>query len=128
MHEQGQCHLDVNKQQFVLRLKNEAVTDFGSARQRGTILPNPEGTLIVYTAPEQLDKQQASPSMDCSSLGMTLGELFYRTDFTELSQETLDGLPKTNEAHIIKGLLDPNPNTRWTAEQAEQEFAKLLQS
>jgi serine/threonine protein kinase len=165
-HESDMCHLDVKLQQFLVKPKTVdklgdgtitvRMTDFGSARQRGTILPGPPQGTAIYTAPEQLEnkKQQALPSMDCWSLGMSLVDIFYgssfnkllkeatqinkewercqeesnRMHFIKLCQETINGLPETKETPIIKGLLDPNPNTRWTAEQAEREFAKLLQS
>jgi len=167
IHKQNVCHLDGKPHQFLVRTKSTGklgkgdvnvtirLTDFGSAKQRGTILSSFPQATFIYTAPEHFAnrQQQASPSMDCWSLGMGLVDLFYGLSFNKLRgklnptmfedpetcrgddnhrlwlngcQETIQGLPQAPEANIIKGLLDPNPDTRWTAEQAEQGFAKLL--
>jgi hypothetical protein len=133
------------------------LSDYGSAQRRGTILPEPIGTPI-YTAPELLldQAQKASPAMDCWSFGISLGELFYGPSFNKLNnskdvrwitlnwansrgeanyklwctlnQQMISSLPTVNEGNIIRGLLDPNPDSRWTAEQAGQAFARLVQA
>jgi serine/threonine protein kinase len=133
------------------------LSDYGLAQRRGTILPNPIGTPF-YTAPELLldQEQKASPAMDCWSFGINLGKLFYGPSFNKLNnsedvkrirlnwaksrgednyelwcglcKEMISSLPTVNEGNIIRGLLDPNPDSRWTAEQAGKAFARLVQA
>jgi len=99
--------------------------------------------------------QQANPAMDNWSLGMSLAELFYGPEINKfrgnkevhriqdnwehargktnhdlwcrLCQETMDAIPENiGPGRIIKALLNPNPEQRWTARQAADAFGRLL--
>ena len=141
MHEKGIAHLDLKPSNFVIDKQGEVfIIDFGCAieiAEEGIGLGD-----VRYFSPERLasTKNPNTPidakKVDAWALGITLLELatgdhpFSQASFAErlgwnLShfQQLLDTISGEGVLMpLIKGLLDPNPDTRLTIKDAHSQF------
>ncbi|HEX3591135.1 MAG TPA: serine/threonine-protein kinase [Pseudonocardiaceae bacterium] len=124
LHSRGLAHLDLKPPNVVLRDGRPVVIDYGSARVIGTPQPagHPIGT-AGYAAPEQEECRPISATMDCYGVGTVLYEAL--TDEAPGPDGVVAALP-AEFAHIVTGLLEPEPERRMTAQEAMLALAAAL--
>lgn len=131
MHECGIIHRDIKPENILLDEDNNAfLADFTLSKAFRGICA--EGThtgnivTITYRAPEILRKEPYTLAVDAWSIGVILYEMYKgETIPTKTDDSTIKYLKKRNLkhiplGHIIRGLLDHDPEKRWTPLQALQ--------
>lgn len=138
-------HGDISFKNLLMRKKGGAVegviSDFGSFRPHSK--KDRGGTTITYAPPEYFSKQMVTSKNDVWALGLALralcsdrplpchdystGEMAMWT--SQLSPGWFSAysiVPKTPPflVDVIRGMLDPAPESRWTALEALERFSK----
>lgn len=131
MHENGIIHRDIKPENILLDEKNNAfLADFTLAKAfRGVCTEGTHTGKIVtetYRAPEVLAKKPYTLSIDAWSIGVTLYEMFKgknvptKTDEKTIKYLTGRKLKNTPLGNMIRGLLEHDPQKRWTPLQCLQ--------
>jgi serine/threonine protein kinase len=138
-HANGVLHRDVKPGNVMLVGDKVVLTDFGIAVIDGASALTATGQIPgapEYIAPERILGEEALPSADLWSVGITLYGMvvgqtpFHRTDIqatlaAALSQEP-DSHPSVGRLWpVIQGLLRKKPAERWTARQAIDKLTEI---
>jgi len=138
LHHQQICHRDIKPENIMFAKENDLnsikLIDFGlSAQHFDNISTNDYCGTFLYMAPEQIEKKSYSQTVDVWALGIILFMLlnngkhpFYmKGDLRkELAQKIKKGIFKFYNKvsfmanHLIRKLLEINPDWRYTAEKA----------
>ena len=138
LHHQQICHRDIKPENVMFAKENDLnsikLIDFGlSAQHFDNISTNDYCGTFLYMAPEQIEKKSYSQTVDVWALGIILFMLlnngkhpFYmKGDLRkELAQKIRKGVFKFYNKvsfmanHLIRKLLEINPDWRYTAEKA----------
>ena len=138
LHHQQICHRDIKPENIMFGKENDLnsikLIDFGlSAQHFDNISTNDYCGTFLYMAPEQIEKKSYSQTVDVWALGIILFMLlnngkhpFYmKGDLRkELAQKIRKGVFKFYNKvsfmanHLIRKLLEINPDWRYTAEKA----------
>jgi hypothetical protein len=138
-HRAGVLHRDVKPSNVLLSADRVVLTDFGLATMAGDSTVTRTGHILgspAYIAPERARDGTTGPESDLWSLGATLyaaveGRSPYQRSTAMATLTALATEPPPRSPHagplrrIIKGLLDKDPRTRMTAEEAERRLRKL---
>ncbi|RAY13820.1 hypothetical protein DPM19_19425 [Actinomadura craniellae] len=138
-HAAGIVHRDLKPANVLLDHDRVVITDFGIASLAGDPTLTPSGALLgtpAYMAPEQADREIASPAADLWSLGATLyAAVEGRAPYTGPSLVAVLSALLTRRpdppryagalAPLLAGLLDRDPARRPTAAQAATALAAL---
>jgi serine/threonine protein kinase len=146
MHEHHIVHLDLKPWNFLCLPMGDRVQiklgDFGTARKMTNPPPILSRPVSTHTSPETDHYPiEATYAMDIWSLGLTVVSVLYVSgpktnhDFSIMS----DGIPEVTDyfanqiaeltkddkevGTVLKGMLDPYPASRWTAQRASLAFA-----
>jgi sugar lactone lactonase YvrE/predicted Ser/Thr protein kinase len=136
-HEAGIVHRDLKPANVLLDGDRAVITDFGVARLAGDAELTRSGMLIgtpAYMAPEQAEREQATPASDLWSLGATLYAAvegrppFEGETVMGVLAAVLNKAPRAprRAAHLsplLYALLVKDPARRPTADQARQLLA-----
>jgi hypothetical protein len=138
-HRAGVLHRDVKPSNVLLSAGRVVLTDFGLATLAGDSTVTRTGQILgspAYIAPERARDGSTGPASDLWSLGATLyaaveGRSPYQRSTAIATLTALATEPPARSPHagplgrIIKGLLDKDPHTRMTADEADRRLRKL---
>ena len=136
LHQAGIVHRDLKPGNVLLSVEGPELIDFGIAQLRDATALTTTGLRLgteAWMSPEQLQGGKASPAGDLFSIGALL--VFSSTGRPPFGQDSpgtvinailqnepnFDGIPEQAEP-LLAGLLQKDPNLRWTAQQASQEL------
>jgi eukaryotic-like serine/threonine-protein kinase len=113
-HSKGIIHRDLKPGNIMLTKSGAKVLDFGIAKSvddetltRHSLVGTP-----AYMAPEQRDAMKCDARTDIYSFGLVLHEMAVGRRAAAGQPATLDGLPAAL-ANVIRGCLEPDPESRW---------------
>jgi serine/threonine protein kinase len=138
-HNNGVLHRDVKPGNVMLVGDKAVLTDFGIAVIDGASALTATGQIPgapEYIAPERILGEEALPSADLWSVGITLyGMVVGRTPFhrTDIQATLAAALSQEPDSHpgvgrlwpVIQGLLRKKPAERWTARQAIDKLTEI---